>query len=232
MIDVVIPTRDPENAVKAFDSCKLWSESVSLVVRPEWGFTKQVDMGWRGGFGEFVLFLNDDCTITEENIQKMMMPFSDPNVGIVGPTLHCGDYQCKKENAPQEDGEYPLYITVRHLIGACMLVRRELLERIDGWDTDFVLMCSDLDLCIRAWDVGYSCVWAVQAKAEHESKKTVSEIPEDELDFISTSDGWLFKQKYPDEELFNNRVITLRGFSEGYKVVYPKDIKQKVLTPA
>jgi GT2 family glycosyltransferase len=189
-------------------------------------------MGWRGGSAPFVLFLNDDCEIDEENIEKMLTPFGDPNVGIVGPTLHCGDYQCREENAPMENGEYPLYITVRHLIGACMLVRREVLERIDGWDTDFILMCSDLDLCIRSWEAGYSSVWAVTAKADHVSKQTVSEIPEDELDHISTSDGWRFKQKYPDEELFNNRVITLRGFGDGYKVVYPKDIKEKALTPA
>lgn len=234
MVDVVIPTRDLQRAERAARSVKGWADSVTLVMRPEWGFTKQVDSGWRGGKAEFVLFLNDDCEVGEDAMHKMLWPMSDPDVGIVGPTLHCGDFQCSEENAPMEDGEYPLYITVRHLIGACMLVRRSLLDKIGGWDTEFVLMCSDLDLCIRAWQAGYRCVWAVKAKADHISKATVNEVPAEELEELMCADGWLFTQKHPDEPTNNNRVITLRGFGKGYKVVYPKDLskRQESLAPA
>jgi len=232
LIDVVIPTRDPENALKAFDSCKGWAASISIVTRPEWGFTQQVDSGWRGGKAEYVLFLNDDCTVTDESIKGLLGPMGDPRVGIVGPTLRCGDYQESEENAPQEDGEYPVYITVRHLIGACLLVRRELLERVRGWDTDFVLHCSDLDLCIRAWEAGYKCVWAVRTKVEHASRQTIDEMPPEVFNEIAGLDHFHFVAKHPNEEVTKDGVITLRGFAKGYQVVYPKDLaKEKALAP-
>lgn len=233
MIDVVIPTRDLDRAKGAVFSCRGWADSISIVMRPEWGFTQQVDSGWRGGKGEFVLFLNDDCVVTDEAVREMLTPLSDPRVGIVGPTLHCGDYQSRIENAPQEDGEYPVFITVRHLIGACMLVRRSLLERINGWDTDFVLHCSDLDLCIRAWEAGYKSVWAVQTKVEHNSRRTLDEAPEEEIKQILATDHFHFVEKHPNEELSEKGVITLRGFAQGYQVVYPKDLskRQESLAP-
>lgn len=186
-----------------------------------------MDMGWRGGKNPYVLFLNDDCVVPEDAIKEMLGPFGDPEVGIVGPTLKCGDYQSDMVNAPQEDGEYPLYITVRHLIGACMLVRRTLLERIDGWDTDFRLHCSDLDLCIRAWEAGFKVVWAVQTKVEHVSRQTIDEMPEDEFREMAGMDHFHFVEKHPNEELSKNGVITLRGFGKGYKVVYPRDIEPR-----
>ncbi len=232
-IDVVIPTRDPQNALKAFDSCKEWAESITIVTRPEWGFTQQVESGWRGGKAEYVLFLNDDCVMTPEAMQQMIGPMGDREVGIVGPTLNCGDYQSSEANAPQEDGEYPVYITVRHLIGACLLVRRTLLKRVGGWDTSLKLHCSDLALCISAWNIGFKCIWAVRAEVEHAGRQTIEEMPEDEFKELAARDHWLFVQKYPKEELSKDGVITLRGFKKGYQVVYPKDLAtEKALAPA
>ncbi len=234
MIDVVIPTRDPQNALKAFDSCKEWAASITIVTRPEWGFTQQVESGWRGGTSEYVLFLNDDCVMTPEAMQQMIGPMGDREVGIVGPTLNCGDYQSSEANAPQQDGEYPVYITVRHLMGACMLVRRSLLKRLGGWRTDLRLHCSDLALCIEAWTLGFKCVWAVQAKVEHASRQTIDEAPEQEIREILAADHWRFVEMYPNEKLSENGVVTLHGFNEGYQVVYPKDLatKEKALAVA
>ena len=227
MIDVVIPTRDPQNALKAFDSCKEWAASVTIVTRPEWGFTQQVESGWRGGKADFVLFLNDDCVMNEDAMRQMLGAMGDKEVGIVGPTLKCGDYQSTETNAPQEDGEYPLYITVRHLIGACMLVRRSMLTRLGGWNVNLKLHCSDLALCIEAWGQGFKCVWAIQAKVEHASRQTLDEAPEQEIKEIMAADHWRFVQIYPHEELSKDGVITLRGFKKGYQVVYPKDIEEQ-----
>ena len=232
MIDVVIPTRSLARAQAAVDSCS-FASSVTVVMVPEWGFTRQVDQGWRGGTSPYVLFLNDDCVVNDAAIKEMLGPFGDPNVGIVGPTLRCGDYQSDIVNAPMEDGEYPLYVTVRHLIGACMLVRRTLLEKINGWDTDLKLHCSDLDLCIRAWEAGYRVVWAVQTRVDHASRQTIDEMPHEDFVELAGGDHWRFVEKHPTEELSKNGVITLRGFGKGYKVVYPKDMEpREALAPA
>lgn len=221
MIDVVIPTRSLVRAQAAVDSVS-FAASVTLAMRPEWGFTKQVQ-AWKGGDSPFVLFLNDDCIVSESAVIEMLLPMADPKVGIVGPTLRCGDFQSNPFAAEvplDEKGNLPYYIEVRHLIGACLLVRRSLLQQIGGWDTQFVLHCSDLDLCIRAWNAGYKVVWAVRTEVQHEAHVTLNEIPEDERKQILDADHWRFREKYPDESLSSNGVIAQRGFGKAIYEVH------------
>jgi N-acetylglucosaminyl-diphospho-decaprenol L-rhamnosyltransferase len=52
--------------------------------------------------------------------------------------------------------------------GACLLLRRSALERLDGLDEDFFLYCEDLDLCRRLRDAGYDIRYEPAAVAVHE----------------------------------------------------------------
>lgn len=232
MFDVVIPTRSLQRAEKAVEAVQPYAASVTLVMRPEWGFTAAVNEGWRGGSADYVLFLNDDCIVNEDALGKMVGLMQDPSVAIIGPTIPCADYQASKDNAPMEDGEHPVAMTVRHLIGACLLVRRSVLEELDGWDRDFVLHCSDLDLCIRAQDAGYKAVWAVQAEVEHESRATIKTMPADVRREMILRDHALFVRRHPDEKFTKHGVEVQMGVEDGYKVIYPKDIAMTAATTA
>ena len=51
--------------------------------------------------------------------------------------------------------------------GACMLVRRETLERLGGWDEGFFLYCEDIDLCRRVHDLGLEVHYEPGATVTH-----------------------------------------------------------------
>jgi GT2 family glycosyltransferase len=51
--------------------------------------------------------------------------------------------------------------------GACVLVRRSVLERVDGLDEGFFLYCEDIDLCRRIWNAGYHIRYEPTATAIH-----------------------------------------------------------------
>jgi GT2 family glycosyltransferase len=171
------------------------------MMRPEWGYTRQVEDGWKATTAPFVLFLNDDCLMNAGSIGALMAPMMDPKVGIVGPTITCGDYQSNPWAArvPTKDRYLPLYISVRHLIGACLLVRRSVLEEIGGWDTDMALHCSDLDLCIRTWQAGYRVIWAVRMVVAHVAHETLKEVPEDVFKELIAKDEKTLRDKHPNE---------------------------------
>jgi GT2 family glycosyltransferase len=52
--------------------------------------------------------------------------------------------------------------------GACMLVRREALRAIGGWDEGYFLHFEDMDLCLRLRAAGWGVWVAPQAKCVHE----------------------------------------------------------------
>ena len=184
------------------------------MMRPEWGYTRQVEDGWKATTAPFVLFLNDDCLVNQGNLGALMAPMIDPKVGIVGPTMTCGDFQGSPWAArvPTKDGFLPLYISVKHLIGACLLVRRTVLEEIGGWDTDMALHCSDLDLCIRTWQAGYRVIWACRMIVAHVAHETLKEIPEEIFKEIVAKDEQVFRDKHPNERMPSGRPRAQRRF--------------------
>jgi N-acetylglucosaminyl-diphospho-decaprenol L-rhamnosyltransferase len=49
-----------------------------------------------------------------------------------------------------------------------MLVRREALERLGGWDEGFFMYCEDTDLCRRLWSSGLAVRFEPEAVVAHE----------------------------------------------------------------
>jgi len=58
-------------------------------------------------------------------------------------------------------------IEVEATSGAMMLVRREALEAVGGWDEGYFLHCEDLDLCMQLRQKGWKIVFVPDAKALH-----------------------------------------------------------------
>ena len=67
----------------------------------------------------------------------------------------------------RDHGLYERARSAEWLSGACLLVRRETLEVLTGWDEGFFLYCEDKDLCKRAWAAGYSVRYEPTAKCVH-----------------------------------------------------------------
>jgi GT2 family glycosyltransferase len=118
------------------------------------------NLGWEGGLqagldrsqAPFVCFLNDDTRIPDDGrpwLDRLLWHFDDPAVGAVGPASHVVmGYQ----NAGARVSAQLLVATF--LIGFCLLVRRDALERIGGIDQTLP-GGDDLDLSIRLRDAGY-----------------------------------------------------------------------------
>jgi GT2 family glycosyltransferase len=51
--------------------------------------------------------------------------------------------------------------------GACMYIRRELLDQIGGFDEAFPMAYEDVDYCLRAWSAGYRVLYCPEAELGH-----------------------------------------------------------------
>ncbi len=71
------------------------------------------------------------------------------------------DFHLHKKPLPDKPVE------VEATTGAMMLVRREALQEVGGWDEGYFLHCEDLDLCMRFRQKGWKILFVPDAKAIH-----------------------------------------------------------------
>ena len=138
------------------------------------GFGGGCNQGIAAARGERILLLNNDTVVTPGWLDAMHRALdSDPTRGIVGPRSNriIGVQQLDSVSYDEEslDGldAFAREHTRTHadqgrsfsrLIGFCMLMRREVVTEIGGFDVGFELgNFEDDDVCLRAGVAGWSC---------------------------------------------------------------------------
>ncbi|NHN86602.1 glycosyltransferase [Acetobacter musti] len=135
---------------------------------------------------KLLLFLNDDVEIMESGwLDEMVRQVLQPGVGVVGARLFYRDGSIQHagialtpqgarhilRSARAEDSGYMGVIALaRDLLavtGACMMVRREAFDQVEGFDETFPLTCNDVDFCLRARQAGWRVVWTPHAFLMH-----------------------------------------------------------------
>lgn len=162
------------------------------------GFAKAANIGYRNTGGQYVLFLNSDILVTEGEVVKMV-DFMDqnPDIAILGPQLVHSNYTFQRSFAnaptlllevipervarylapkryPDPKKHYPEPINVQSLIGAAIIARRDVLDRLNGFDERFFFFLEETDLCLRASDSGYRIVFFPGSSIVHLQGKTVA----------------------------------------------------------
>jgi len=140
------------------------------------GFGRGNNRGFARAASEYVLLLNPDAEISPAALQQLVAFLDqEPRVGIVGPAIRepgFPDQPAFRFPHPATmlraalgrfggDGGVlarpiePRRYRVDWLCGAVLLVRRSLLQTIQGFDPRFFLYFEETDLCLRALRAGY-----------------------------------------------------------------------------
>lgn len=165
------------------------------------GFARASNVAWRRARNPLVLFLNSDTSVPKGALERMADKMErDPEIGALGPLLKnpngtiqmsfgnmmslSAELRQKILDAGYRDGRGPLrgYVEARHakerdvdwVSGACLLTRRELLEKINGFDEEFFLYSEDVDLCARLRAEGYRIVFTPDVEVIHHRGSSAS----------------------------------------------------------
>jgi ADP-heptose:LPS heptosyltransferase/GT2 family glycosyltransferase len=141
----------------------------------------------RHAAGDYLLFLNDDIEIIQEDwLDAMLEHAQRPEVGIVGARLlypdrkvqHAGMFLASvglarhafRMSAEDDPGYFGFSLTQRNVIavtGACLLVRRHVFEALGGFDEAHAVVNNDLDFCLKAHEAGLLTVYTPYATLLH-----------------------------------------------------------------
>lgn len=170
--------------------------ATTLALQENRGFAYGCNVGWRVGEAPYVLSLNPDGQLDAEALERLVRVLENhPEAGAVGPRIVGADgslsYSLRRfprlrstyaqalflhrvqararwtDELVRDERVYSRPSSPDWISGACMLVRRSALERVDGWDERFFLYCEDADLCLRLRRDGYDVRYEPAAVCTH-----------------------------------------------------------------
>lgn len=169
--------------------------------------------------GEYILLLNNDIeVITPEWIEEMLMFAQREDVGAVGAKLYYPDdtiqhagvilglggvaghsHKYYKRNEIGYMGRLLYAQDLSAVTAACIMIRKEVWDEINGLDEAWKVAFNDVDLCMRIRQKGYLIVWTPFAELYHYESKSrgYEDTPEKQARFNSEVNS--FKQRWAEE---------------------------------
>jgi GT2 family glycosyltransferase len=142
--------------------------------------------------GRFVLLLNPDTIVPEPALAPLLEAMnSDPTIGIASPVLTYPDGTLQSSSSMRYPGaRRDIKSAIRNskseirevawVLGAAMLIRREVLEKVGLLDTTFYLYGEDADICKRARDAGWRIVVMENSRIVHEAASSSQQLQDEQ----------------------------------------------------
>jgi len=150
------------------------------------GFAGGCNVGAKHAKGEYLLFLNNDAAVSDNPLPEMVSAFTpDQKIGIVGGLLTNLNGSLQRS--------YGKFYTIPNVIyllfagesgelrrlqssssretdwvsGGFMLVKRNIFEKVKGFNESYFMYIEDMDLCYRIKKIGYKIVFTPVVKVKH-----------------------------------------------------------------
>lgn len=165
-----------------------------VTYKGEFNYSAINNFGVSFATGEYILLLNNDTQVITPNfLEEMLMYAQREDVACVGAKLYYeddtiqhagviiglgahrsaghGHYRVSKENLGYM-GRLCYAQNVSAVTGACLMVRKEIYDRLSGLDEGFAVALNDVDFCLRARELGYLNVFTPFAELYHFESKS------------------------------------------------------------
>jgi GT2 family glycosyltransferase len=155
------------------------------VLRPQrnLGFAGGVNHAAARAGGDVLLVVNSDAVARPGAVAALCRQVADPAVGLacasvrlardpdrinsVGNPVHYLMFSWAGALG-EPAGEHDRPTEVASISGVAFAVRRDVWDRLGGFDPEYFAYCEDVDLSVRAWQAGYRVVHEPTAVVDHD----------------------------------------------------------------
>ena len=164
------------------------------------GYGKGNNLGVNYAKGEYVLILNPDVSVESDTLQKMVEYMENhKEVGVLAPQLYFFNEEiqdsCRRFMRPADiiikrtalqrfkvlkkrvdeylmaDYDHKKTQEVDLVTGACLMLQKDVFQKVGGFDPRYFLFMEDADLCRKIWNAGLKVVYFPEARALHYRKR-------------------------------------------------------------
>lgn len=174
------------------------------------GFAAACNIGIGTSTGRQVLLLNPDAMVTADAVERLvdgLLRF--PEAGMAGPTFRGADgstrpalepvpsigemfsrltplrYLRRLWRPPRSRPRPDTPVATGYLIGACLLIRREVLEGVGKLDEGYLLYWEDMEYARRALHGGWKLLWVSGSVVQHARASSSAGVAAGERHWLS-----------------------------------------------
>jgi GT2 family glycosyltransferase len=148
---------------------------------------------------DYYALVNSDVEVTENWLTPILTIFdNEPNIGIIQPKIL--DYKNKAyfeyagaaggfidqygypycrgrvfESIEKDNGQYDDETEIFWASGACLFIRKAIYRTLNGFDGDFFAHQEEIDLCWRAFNLGFKAKYTAKSVVYHVGGATLNE---------------------------------------------------------
>lgn len=199
---------------------------------------------------DYFLILNNDIVVAPDFLSEMIeVAESDLIIGIAGPKTFFYDdpqrfqlvwidvnliYGQGKNNGFREidHGQFDQINKECNIVqGSCLLVRKEVIERIGLLDEDYFCYYDEMDYCLRTRKAGYKIAYVPKAKVWHKISQTSQKLS-GFAHYYRARNTFRFMRKFANKKEYIFFLLYFFGCYLLFKIavclVYRRDIKQLI----
>lgn len=164
------------------------------------GFAPANNQGVKSANGKYVLLLNND-TLVEKNFLNIMVDKmeSEDDLGVIQPKIKIMDNPKLLDNCgsfltnigflhhigfmKKDSKEYNIEKEVFSVKGACMLIRKKLIDKVGLFDDEFVSYFEETDFCWKSWLLNYRVIYLPNTYILHKVGFTIKRLDVANINF-------------------------------------------------
>lgn len=202
-LDSVIKNLPEDGEILVFDNAssdqtlkkiERFSQKINLIKSDQnLGFAKANNLATEKAQGEYLFFLNPDTIVSPGAIETLINFLKiHPEVGIVAPKLILSETQVQpsvrqlptiwgaiKEYYLNRKYSYEAYAPkfqteVESVVGAAIMIKKDIFLKVGGYDQKFFLYFEDLDLCRKILKIGLKIIYLPQSVIYHQVGGSIS----------------------------------------------------------
>jgi GT2 family glycosyltransferase len=175
-IEIVVIDNGSAEAEKKRIAALLESTGIAhYVYEPmTFNFSRMCNLGAKAASGAYLVLLNDDVIITQEDwLERMLESARQSHAGAIGVRLlhpdgclqHCGVGNMaggpshflyrRKDDRPYAFGLNRVVSNALAVTAACLMVKADRYNEVGGLDEALAVAYNDVDFCFKLWERGY-----------------------------------------------------------------------------
>lgn len=161
---------------------------------------------------QYVLLLNND-TVVDKNFLVKLVEFAENNsvIGVIGPKILYYDTPDKFQVTSTEinfwrgtsyligdgeidHGQYDKIKKTDYVPGSCFLAKREVIDKVGLFNSDYYLYWEEADYCMRANKLGYKCIYYPHTKIWHKASNSTNKVSGLLTYYMTRNMFWFMKE--------------------------------------